>query len=107
MSERREAPSPSDASRGSPASRPGLPSRIDVRRAFEVYVYGRDRTLAPTQKREAVPERSTAEASGPDTLATVDHPALPVSVTVPLALRFDRSAGTWRKPLEPSDTGGM
>jgi hypothetical protein len=76
----------------------GLPARLDMRRAFDIYISGRNRTLGPAEKRAMVggsvetPYAAPSEAN-PD-------PASPqpgAAVSVPEELRFDRNAGTWRR----------
>ncbi len=72
-----------------------MPSRINMHRAFNTYVFGRSRKLAPLEKKAAV-----AETSGPSPSAEEGEPPLirarPASVAVPEELRFHRNAGTWR-----------
>ena len=74
----------------------GLPARLDMRRACEIYVYGRSRTLAPPEKGSAVAGTVAAPFAG----ASDAGQATPVNretvVSVPYELRFDRNAGTWR-----------
>ncbi len=72
-----------------------LPVRPDMRRAFDVYVFGRNRTLGPDEKGAAVPSDQTPPAltaGGDAQLAAAQRGA----VAVPERLRFDRNAGTWR-----------
>jgi len=89
------------------APKPGLPTRIDLRRAFDVYVYGRNRTLGPDQKGAAVSgslaPRTPASGDGPG--ANDGGVETPARVPVPEQLRFDRNAGTWRDRLPGSDGG--
>ena len=75
----------------------GLPGRLDMRRAFDIYVFGRSRTMGPDEKGSVV--GGTAEvpfaepADGISASATsIRGPAVPV----PSELRYDRNAGTWR-----------
>ena len=72
-----------------------MPSRMNTHRAFNTYVFGRSRKLAPLEKKAAV-----AETSGPPPSADDGEPPLvearPASVAVPEELRFHRNAGTWR-----------
>lgn len=74
----------------------GLPARLDMRRAFDIYVSGRNRTLGPAEKGAIVGgavetpyAEPSAENPGP---ASVGQ-----GVSVPSELRFDRNAGTWRQ----------
>jgi hypothetical protein len=100
------APDPgTQASAGSVAPRPGLPTRIDVKRAFDVYVYGRDRTLAPSQKGAAIEGRPSAPRFETEGAEQEERSMPPARVTVPRELRFDRSAGTWRDRLAGQDGG--
>lgn len=74
-----------------------LPAGVNVRRAFDIYVAGRSRTLAPAEKtaaaREAAPEGQDRRTGTARQVA----PELPQArVEVPRELRFDRNAGTWR-----------
>ena len=87
--------------------KPGLPTRIDVRRAFDVYVYGRNRTVGPDQKGAAVSgsPASRPSASNAESQASDGAVASVVRVSVPRELRFDRNAGTWRDRLTRSDGG--
>ena len=76
----------------------GLPGRLDMRRAFDVYVFGRNRTMAPEEKGSVVggaTEVPFAVPSGGELRAS--PPAIsPPPVPVRSELRYDRNAGTWR-----------
>ncbi|MDP2471829.1 MAG: hypothetical protein Q8W45_09900 [Candidatus Palauibacterales bacterium] len=81
----------------------GLPTRLNVRRAFEVYVLGRDRTLAPDEKDRAVPAGAPTPVTGRD---GGEAPVVAAAaVSVPHELSFDRGAGTWRLRRSPSKEG--
>jgi len=74
-----------------------LPRRLDMRRAFDIYVFGRSRTLGPGEKGSAVGGAVAvpfAEPSGEDAVSTPAQRGQ--AVPVPDELRFDRGAGTWR-----------
>jgi hypothetical protein len=73
-----------------------LPVRPDMRRAFDLYVFGRSRTLGPDEKGAAIPGDGTPPATGPDGDGQLELPAQRGTVAVPERLRFDRNAGTWR-----------
>lgn len=80
-----------------------LPARMDMKRAFDIYVAGRNRTLGPEEKSGLAGGRADAPFAEP--------PASPVpvvdgaKVAVPAELRYDRNAGTWRTPDGPSKGG--
>lgn len=84
-------------------SQVGLPARLDLRRALDIYVWGRGRTLGPSEK-EAVtggtPTRPFPRPAG--------DPGTPASVRVgvPQRLEFHRNAGTWRQS-GPGQTRGQ
>jgi hypothetical protein len=84
----------------------GLPARLNMKRAFDVYVAGRSRSLGPLDKGALVGgqvETPFPQASAQDVRR---DPVLQVSkVSVPAVLRFDRNAGTWRS-LEDPPKGG-
>jgi hypothetical protein len=97
-----------------PDSGPGsisLPERLDLKRAFQIYVEGRARSLGPDEKR-----RAAAADLGPATSSASESglPAAPPSrprfgVPVPEQLAFHRNAGTWLdRPASggPTDSGG-
>ena len=67
-----------------------------MRRAFDLYVFGRSRTLGPDEKSAAVPTDETPPAATADGDAQLAVPAQRGTVAVPERLRFDRNAGTWR-----------
>jgi len=95
-----------EAPAASTSPKPGLPTRIDLRRAFDVYVYGRNRTLGPDQKGAAVSGKAVGETAPASASDPVEDPAAPgVIVPVPTELRFDRNAGTWRDSLARPDRG--
>ena len=76
----------------------GLPGRLDMRRAFDVYVLGRNRTMAPEEKGSMVggaAEVPFAVPAGGGPRASI--PAIrPPAVPVRSELRYDRNVGTWR-----------
>ena len=75
----------------------GLPARLDMRRAFDVYVAGRNRTLGPEEKGTLVGGSVETPFPGPSAeTPRRDSPATQ-GVSVPNELRFDRNAGTWRR----------
>lgn len=80
----------------------GLPGRLDMRRAFDIYVFGRSRKLGPAEKGTVV--GGTAELAfvepmrEPAAIPPIRHPGVPV----PNELRFDRNAGTWRDGQDSS-----
>ncbi len=75
----------------------GLPARPDMRRAFDIYVAGRSRTLAPAEKSSIVGGVVDAPYAEPPA-QDPDAPYVRGSgVSVPTVLRFDRGAGTWRQ----------
>ncbi len=71
----------------------GLPVRFDMRRALDIYVSGRNRTLGPAQKSESVSGEPAVPFARPS-----EWPIVPASgrVTVPPRLQFHRNAGKWR-----------
>jgi hypothetical protein len=85
----------------------GLPGRLDMRRALDIYVAGRNRTLSPEEKVSQV--RGTAEASfaspstGPQRGVLTGDTA---SISVPHQLRFDRNAGIWHGRPGVQESGG-
>ena len=74
----------------------GLPARLDMRRAFDVYVAGRNRTLGPEEKGTMVGGSVETPFPGPSDDTPPDFPVAR-GVSVPNELRFDRNAGTWRR----------
>ena len=75
----------------------GLPGRLDMRRAFDIYVFGRSRTLGPTEKGTLVGGTATLPFAEPAVQVPAAAPPIRVpSVPVPDELCFDRNAGTWR-----------
>ena len=106
MTEERLSSSAGEAGADSAPPTPGLPSRIDVKRAFDVYVDGRSRTLAPSQKDAAIESRSPAPRLDGRGESVQDERSAPSTrVTVPRTLSFDRGAGTWRNQLPGQDRG--
>jgi len=85
----------------------GLPGRLDVRRALEIYVAGRNQTLSPEEKGNRA--RGTAQApfaspsTGPERGEGVGGTT---SIPVPRELRFDRHSGTWRGRPADQESGG-
>jgi hypothetical protein len=85
----------------------GLPRRLDMRRALDIYVAGRNRTLSPEEKVSQA--QGTAEApfaspsTGPQQGKLTGDAA---SISVPHQLRFDRSAGTWHGRPGVQESGG-
>jgi hypothetical protein len=77
----------------------GLPARLDMKRAFDVYVAGRNRTLGPEEKGTLVGGPVETPLPGPS--AETPRPEVPAAqgIPVPDELRFDRNAGTWRRGL--------
>lgn len=88
----------SDAGKADAAPEVRLPLRLDMRRAFDIYVSGRNRALGPGEKGSIVggsvqtPYAEPAEESV-EPASTGSGP----TVSVPSELRFDRNAGTWRR----------
>ena len=75
----------------------GLPVRLDMRRALDIYVFGRNRTLGPTEKGSAIPGTAAAPFADPPAPGAMTPPPVSAAgVPVPGELRFDRNAGTWR-----------
>jgi hypothetical protein len=75
----------------------GLPGRIDVRRAFDVYVWGRSRTLGPDEKAESVGgAHGTRPAVPREGTSALPSSGTRKRIAVPDELRFERSAGVWR-----------
>lgn len=97
MSDAQSMPAPPDVS---------PPARIDVKRAFHVYVHGRSRNIDPHGKTTAV-ARLAALAGAPDESAAEGPARAAVHVSVPERsdLRYDRNAGTWRD-RGAADRGG-
>ena len=86
----------------------GLPGRLDMRRALDIYVAGRNRTLSPEEKVSQA-GGGAAEASfalpstGPERGELTGDTA---SISVPHQLRFDRNAGTWHRRPGVQESGG-
>jgi len=74
----------------------GIPGRLDMRRAFDIYVFGRSRNLGPAEKGSVVGGTAglpcVDPAQEPAAVPAIRAPGVPV----PDELRFDRNAGTWR-----------
>lgn len=83
----------------------GLPARLDMRRAFDIYVSGRDRTLAPSQKRDVVGGAVSEPFAEPPAVPPAHSETDGGVVDVPSELRFDRNAGTWRDRGGPTEEG--
>jgi hypothetical protein len=100
--------SPGEKAVGSPSTAPvvGLPARLNLRRAFDIYVSGRSRSLGPGEKEAVAGGRAETpfplEAVGGSDLGTVTQAT---RVSVPAALRFDRGAGKWRSFQSPPKGG--
>lgn len=76
----------------------GLPNRLDMRRAFDIYVYGRGRALGPAEKGAAFEGSPVRPVSRPAVDGSFsDLPSGTTAVPMRSELRFDRSAGTWRQ----------
>jgi hypothetical protein len=100
--------SPGEKIVGSPSPAPvvGLPARLNMRRAFDIYVSGRSRSLGPIEKEAVV----GGHAGAPLPQAAVEGsdlgPAIRASrISIPAELRFDRSAGKWRSFQNPPKGG--
>jgi len=74
----------------------GLPARLDMKRALDVYVAGRNRTLGPEEKGTMVGGSVETSFPGPSAETPPEFPAAQ-GVSVPNELRFDRNPGTWRR----------
>ena len=76
----------------------GLPGRLDMRRAFDIYVFGRNRALGPEEKGAVVGGAAEVLFAGPAGGSWASTPAIRrPAVRVPDELRYDRGAGTWRR----------
>jgi hypothetical protein len=67
-----------------------------MRRALDIYVFGRDRTLAPEQKSEVVGGEMSEPFTEPPKTASSGNRIDSAEVRVPTELSFERNAGTWR-----------
>lgn len=75
----------------------GLPGRLDMRRAFDIYVFGRSRTMGPEEKGSVVGGTAEVPFAEPAEEISASAPAIRgPAVPVPSELRYDRNAGTWR-----------
>lgn len=83
--------------RASVAPDVGLPARLDMRRALDVYVAGRSRTLGPEEKGTMVGGLVETPLPGPPAETPRSEVPAAQGVSVPDELRFDRNAGTWRR----------
>ena len=98
MTERTGASREKDAGQADAAPEVRLPVRLDMRRAFDIYVSGRNRTLGPAEKGSIIggsvqtPYAAPSE-EGPELAAPVRE----TGVSVPSELQFDRNAGIWRR----------
>ena len=102
MSETNATPGEKVARPSSAAPDVGLPARLDMKRAFDIYVSGRSRSLGPLEKGAVV----GGQAGTPFRQASAQTPhggpgSHASKVSVPAALRFDRNAGTWRSLQNP------
>ncbi len=85
----------------------GLPGRLDMRRALDIYVAGRNRILSPEEKVSQA--RGTAQvpfaspSTGPERGELTGDTT---SISVPHQLRFDRNAGTWHGRPGVQESGG-
>jgi len=77
----------------------GFPARLDMRRALDVYVAGRSRTLGPEEKGTMVGGSVETPLPGPSAETPRSEAPAAQGVSVPDELRFDRNAGTWRRGL--------
>ena len=81
-----------------------LPGGLDIRRAFDAYVFGRNRNIEPAEKQSAVAgDSSTGPAGATEPVIQAEEGT--VSVPLRSQLRYDRNAGTWRV-LTEADRGG-
>jgi hypothetical protein len=67
-----------------------------MRRAFDIYVFGRNRTLAPEQKSEVVGGEMSEPFTRPPVSGSPGTRVESAEVPVPAELSFERSAGTRR-----------
>jgi len=75
----------------------GLPRRLDYRRAFDIYVFGRNRALGPEEKGSVVGGSAEMRFAAPsEEISASAHAVSGPAVPVPSELRYDRNAGTWR-----------
>ena len=81
-----------------------LPVGLDVRRAFDAYVFGRSRNIDPGEKQSAVAGDSRPDPADASTPIVVADGGT-VSVPIRSHLRYDRNAGIWRD-LTEADGGG-
>ncbi len=90
-------PDPRAADRSAVPPDLGLPARLDMRRAFDIYVSGRGRTLGPGEKAALVGGAAGLPYAEPP--AASPDPVSPYTARVPVPdeLRFERGAGTWRQ----------
>ncbi len=75
----------------------GLPARPDMRRALDIYVTGRDRTLAPAEKSSIVEGVKDVPYAEPPKRSSDAPPVSGPGVSVPTVLCFQRGAGKWRQ----------
>jgi len=73
----------------------GLPARVNMKRAYDIYVFGRNRTLGPAEKSRLIGGQAESPFGRPP-ISPVE-PGEAAQVSVPTRLRFDRNAGTWRR----------
>ena len=75
----------------------GPPGRLDMRRAFDIYVFGRNRTMSPEEKGRVVGGTAEVPFAVPPAEVRASAPAIRgPAVPVPSELRYERNAGTWR-----------
>jgi hypothetical protein len=84
----------------------GIPGRLDMRRAFDIYVFGRSRKLGPAEKGSVVGGTAELPCVDPTQEPASIPPVRAPGVPVPNELRFDRNAGTWRDGRGPSREEG-
>ncbi|MFQ5888428.1 MAG: hypothetical protein ACE5JR_00095 [Gemmatimonadota bacterium] len=77
------------------------PCRIDLRRAFDIYVRGRSRNTDPEEKARRVSSPVDPPDAGAAALESGVRPPARFGVPIPERLDFHRGAGTWRERLAP------
>lgn len=74
------------------------PARLDVQRAFDIYVFGRSRNIGPEAKGAVVGGVVAEPVARPPREGLAAEAGVPARrVPVPEALSFERNAGTWRR----------
>ncbi len=78
----------------------------DWRRALDVYVTGRNRSLTTEEKQQAaragMPEAANTASSRATTSGTTTSGTSTFGVPIPQILDYYRNAGTWRDRIEAS-----